>query len=278
MGKLCCEVRGLRLERAWPLGVYSCLQNCAAGKRKSWGRWRAAAQAHTPGLQRKAPLRALSERQLRSSVYRGVINILRNVPPLRRCDWPSHPPWNVLISVLRCHWRAGCTGAGPARGRAPVCVSAACYSLCARGPGGGRRRVDLNVFGSPVLWPWIGSCRRRGRAILAGPVFHWSSSRVSALGGVDSPRPRGGAERAPRASLAGRIAATFRPRGHGGAGPREAAAIAFSAPAPRGQLRTLQAFPGGVSERGAPLSGLRVAVRVLSTWSPVAGAGVWDRL
>lgn len=36
---------------------------------------------------RKAPLRALSEMQLRSSVYRGVINILRSVPPLRPRDW-----------------------------------------------------------------------------------------------------------------------------------------------------------------------------------------------
>lgn len=121
-------------------------------------------------LPRKAPLRALCEMQLRSSVYRGVINILRNVPPLRRYDWSFHPPWNVLISVLRCHWGTGCTGAGLARGRAPVYVSAACYSLCGKGSGGGRRQVDLNVFESPVLWPWIGSCCCRGRAILAGPA------------------------------------------------------------------------------------------------------------
>lgn len=35
----------------------------------------------------KAPLRALCEMQLRSSVYRRVINILRNVPPLRPGHW-----------------------------------------------------------------------------------------------------------------------------------------------------------------------------------------------
>lgn len=48
LGKLCCEVRGLCFGRGWPLGVYSCLQNCAAGKRKSWGRWKTIAQARTP--------------------------------------------------------------------------------------------------------------------------------------------------------------------------------------------------------------------------------------
>lgn len=63
----------------------------------------------------KAPLRALSEMQLRSSVYRRIISILRNVPPLRPFDWSQHPPWNVLIFVLRSHWGAGSMGAGFAR-------------------------------------------------------------------------------------------------------------------------------------------------------------------
>lgn len=62
----------------------------------------------------EAPLRALSEMQLRSFVYRGVISILRSVPPLRPSDWSQHPPWNVLIIVLRSHWGAGGMGAGSA--------------------------------------------------------------------------------------------------------------------------------------------------------------------
>lgn len=148
----------------------------------------------------KAPLRALSELQLRSSVYRRVINILRNVPPLRPCDWLQRPPWNVLISVLRSHWGTACMGAGLARGRAPVCVSAACYSLCGRGPGGGRRRVDLNVFGSPVLWPRIGSCLCWGGPLSRLLLFDWLPPVISALSVVDSQRPRGGAERSRRVS------------------------------------------------------------------------------
>ncbi|MEJ1274245.1 hypothetical protein NN561_005127 [Cricetulus griseus] len=106
-------------------------------------------------LPRKAPLRALCEMQLRSSVYRGVINILRNVPPLRRYDWSFHPPWNVLISVLRCHWGTGCTGAGLARGRAPR------RRFTESSGRGGARSASL------IGW------RDRGRFIAAGPWRLW---------------------------------------------------------------------------------------------------------
>lgn len=66
-----------------------------------------------------------------------------------------------------------------------------------RGPGGGRRRVDLNVFGSPVLWPRVGSCRCWGGpfslALRANWCPSWSPPSASSthigLG-------RGGAERA----------------------------------------------------------------------------------
>lgn len=80
----------------------------------------------------KAPLRALREMQLRSSVYRGVINIVRNVPPLRPGHWSQHPPWNVLISVLRSHWTAGSTGAGLAPTLSSLCFRCLLFSLWKR--------------------------------------------------------------------------------------------------------------------------------------------------
>lgn len=150
----------------------------------------------------KAPLRALSERQLRSSVYRRVISILRNVPPLRPFDWSQHPPWNVLIIVLPSHWGAGSMGAGFARDSLQSVFPLSAFFFFFffnlwRGPGGGRRRVDLNVFGSPVLWPRVGSCRCWGGpfslALRANWCPSWSPPSASSthigLG-------RGGAERA----------------------------------------------------------------------------------
>lgn len=89
----------------------------------------------------KAPLRALSEMQLRSSVYRRVISILRNVPPLRPFDWSQHPPWNVLIIVLPSHWGAGGMGVGFARDslQSVFPLSAFFFFLCGEGraEGGG---------------------------------------------------------------------------------------------------------------------------------------------
>lgn len=124
---------------------------------------------------------------------------------------------------------------GLCSGLAPVCVSAVCFFFPLwRGPGGGRRRVDLNVFGSPVLWPRVGSCRCWG-----GPFFlalrvdwcpSWSppsaSSTHRGLGGA-------GPSALPESHRLEWIAATFRPRGHGGAGLLEVAALTFSALAPR---------------------------------------------
>lgn len=139
LGKLCCEVRGLCFGRGWPLGVYSCLQNCAAGKRKSWGWWRATAHTTYRDKLGKAPLRALSEMQLRSSVYRRVISILRNVPPLQPSDWSQHTPWNVLIIVLPSHWGAGSMGAGFARDSLQSVFPLSAFFLCGEGraEGGG---------------------------------------------------------------------------------------------------------------------------------------------
>lgn len=163
-------------------------------------------------------------------------------------------------------------GRRAARGRAllrlsPVCVSAACFSLCGRGPGGGRRRVDLNVFGSSVLYSGIGSRSCPGgtfsRAQCADWPPSWSPPSVSRSNlGLGAGRWR----------ASGR---PLRPRGYGGAGPREAPATAFSARAPRGPLRPGLGSPVGVSEWGVPVSGLRVGGRVLSAWSPadVAAAG-----
>lgn len=182
----------------------------------------------------KAPLRALSEMQLRSSVYRRVISILRNVPPLRLFDWSQHPPWNVLIIVLPSHWGAGSMGRALLGTRSSLCFRCLLFFPLWRGPGGGRRRVDLNVFGSPVLWPRVGSCRCWG-----GPFFlalrvdwcpSWSppsaSSTHRGLGGA-------GPSALPESHRLEWIAATFRPRGHGGAGLLEVAALTFSALAPR---------------------------------------------
>lgn len=90
----------------------------------------------------KAPLRALSEMQLRSSVYRRIISILRNVPPLRPFDWSQHPPWNVLIIVLQSHWGAGSMGAGFARDSLQSVFPLSAFFFffsSGRGPGGERR-------------------------------------------------------------------------------------------------------------------------------------------
>lgn len=178
--------------------------------------------------------------QLRSSVYRRVISILRNVPPLRPFDWSQHPPWNVLIIVLRSHWGAGSMGAGFARGslQSVFPLSAFFFSV-ERGPGRGRRQVDLNVFGSSVLWPRVGSCRCWGGPFSLAQRVDWCPSwSPPSASWTHIGLWRGGAGRSapPESHRLKWIAATFRPRGHGGAGLSDAAAPTFSALAPRGRL------------------------------------------
>lgn len=97
----------------------------------------------------------------------------------------------------------------------------------------------MNVFGSPVLWPWVGSCRCWGGppslALRADWCTSWSPPSASS---THIGFGRGGAGRGalPESRRLEWIAATFRLRGYGGGGLREDAALTFSALAPRGSL------------------------------------------
>lgn len=113
--------------------------------------------------------------------------------------------------MLGRHWGVGGTGAGPARLLAPVSVSAACFSLRGRGPGAGRRRVDLNVFGSPVLRPWIGSCRCRGVPLSRVLHVDWYPSRAPPLASSIHEGLGAGRSALPGSRRLAWIAATLRP-------------------------------------------------------------------